>query len=466
MSRIYKPATNIYRKLRAGGWLGLEADTGGQIITCSAGEVLSSDNNNYTLTFHAFNARNRLYYDERKTYKSITFPVTLKINDFIYFRGDTGNYKLSNEGIFKSLVNPRNNKVERLIISDTDSEEILYDSADKTLTVPVSKFRDAMSVAQDINKKTGSYANSVRNYLSNRESARFSSEAKTATTSFNMGEMKFAVDRLNLPTKRNKASLTKYLGVEDIASLEALIDKMLRLEMFSEDFMRKINDYFIKERLQDIVATGREILALGTTDLTTAKAQEVIKDVGYVFTGKGSLEALWQEFFRKNLLFLIFSYKKIFPKIKLTDIDGDKKYPDFVGINHYNGLDIIEIKTHLANVLKWDSSHKNFYFSAEISKAITQSKNYMDSVIRDRFKNPSDKRNITQFTEEENLYHPRSIIIMSSMNKLTNHGGEDDKLRRDFTKLRNGLHDIEILTFDEILDIADEYIKNINDENL
>lgn len=466
MPRVYKPATYIYRKLRSGSWLGLEADVNTQKISCSAGEVLSLDNEVYTLTFHAFNARNRRYYEERKTYKSISFPSTLKINDYLYFRGDTGNYKLSNEGVFKGLVNPKNNKVEKLIVSDSELDEILYEASGKTLAIPMHKFKEAMAVSQDINKKTGSYAGSVKNYLSNRESVRFSKDAKAATTSFNVGEMKFSVDRLNLPAKRNKASLGKYLGLEDISSLEALVDKMLRLEMFSEDFIRKINDYFIKEKLQDIVAIGREILALGTTDLTTIKAQQVTQKVGYSFSGKGSLEALWQEFFRKYLLFLIFSYKKIFPKIELNDVDGDKKYPDFIGINHYNGLDVIEIKTHLATALNWDSSHKNFYFSAEISKAIIQSKNYMDSIIRERFKDSADKRKITQSTEKENLYHPRSIIIVSSFGKLTSHTGEEDKLRRDFTKLRNGLNDIEILTFDEILDIADEYITNISSDDL
>ena len=348
---------------------------------------------------------------------------------------------------------------------DDGTKEILYDSSAYKLTIPASIFRSAMSAAKAVRLKTSSYSGSVENYLSNKEASNFTNEPRTETTSFNRGEIKFSIDRLNLPTKRKQRDLLKYLDPNDISSIESLADKMLRFEVFSEDFMRKINDYFIKERLQDIIQTGREILELGITDLSTTKAQKVIEKVGYKYTGKGSLEALWQEYFRKYLLLLIFSYKKIFPKIKLNDIEGDKKYPDFVGINHYNGLDIIEIKTHLATLLFWDKSHKNFYFSAEVSKAITQTKNYMDSVIRERFKNTSDKTRITQSTEEENLYHPRAIIIISSFDKLSTFKEEPEKLRRDFTKLRNGLNDIEILTFDEILDIADEYIKNISQED-
>lgn len=464
MNKIYRPATFIYRKLRAGNWLGLDFDKDKQSVLCAAGEVLRLNGDSYTLTFQAFNLTSRKYYETRKTYASLTFPNSVKINDFIYFRGNTGNYRLSNEKIFKNVINPKGKKVTKLIITDKESDELVYDPIAYTLSIPVNKFRDAMAVSEMIRQRTASYSTSVENYLSNQEAKKFSKDARASTTAFNKGEMKFAVDRLNLPTKRNKADISKYLDENDISSLEMIAEKMLRFEVFSDDFIRKLNDYFIKERLQDVIQTGREILALGTTDLTTAKAQQAIQSVGYVYKGKGSLEALWQEYFRKYLLFLIFSYKKIFPKIKLTDIDGDKKYPDFIGINHYNGLDIIEIKTHLAQALQWDKSHKNFYFSAETSKAIIQSKNYMDSIIRERFKNSSDQTNITQFTDKENLYHPRAIIIISSFDRLTTHKGDLEKLQRDFTKLRNGLHDIEILTFDEILDIADEYIKNISQD--
>jgi len=462
MARIYRPAVFIHRKISVGNWLGLNIIQNDQEISCTAGDILTTDGSNYTLTFQSFNTTNRRYNDARKTYKSITFPNSLKVNDYLYFRGNTGNYKLSNEKIFKNVINPKNKKVEKIIIIDSDLDELSYDSTQYVLTIPIPKFKEVMDVASKIHKKTSSYSNSVENYLSNQESKKFSNDAKLDTTAINKGEMKFAVDRLNLPTKRNKEDIFKYFDASDISSIEILVDKMLRFNAFSDDFTRKINDYFIKERLQDIIKVGREIITLGTTDLTTSKARAVIQKVEYLPSGKGSLEALWQEYFRKYLLFLIFSYKRIFPKIELTDIDDDKKYPDFIGINHYNGLDIIEIKTHLANVLNWDKSHKNFYFSAEISKAITQTKNYMDSIIRERFRNTTDKTSITQSTEEENLYHPRAIIIISSFDRLTNYKKEPKKLQRDFTKLRNGLHDIEILTFDEILDIADEYIKNIS----
>src|SRR4030042_6238604 len=96
-----------------------------------------------------------------------------------------------------------------------------------------------------------------------------------------------------------------------------------------------------------------------------------------------------------------------------------------------------------------------------MSKAIVQTTNYMDAIMQERFKVAEDREKITKFTDEENLYHPRGIIIISSKGKITTNTGQQENLKRDFTKLRNSVHNIEILTFDEIINIADEYIKNI-----
>ena len=106
MPRVYRPTTYISRKLRRGGWLGLKVDTDRQTISCHIGSVLSKSNSKYTLTFQSFNGLRRQYNEARKNYQSITFPVSFKINDYIYFRGGTGNYLLSYDKIFKKIVNP------------------------------------------------------------------------------------------------------------------------------------------------------------------------------------------------------------------------------------------------------------------------------------------------------------------------------------------------------------------------
>jgi len=236
---------------------------------------------------------------------------------------------------------------------------------------------------------------------------------------------------------------------------------MVKNKVFDDKYLKKLNNFFKKENLREIISLGNEILSLGVTDLSTKKAKATVKKITEKKVAK--LEGLWQEYFEQYLLLLIFSYKSIHPKIKLNNIDSDKNYPDFIGINHYNGLDVIEIKTHLKKALTYDSSHDNFSFSSELSKAIIQTTNYMDQIVAENFKKSSDKTKITSSIHEENLHRPRGIIIISSYEHLTTDmsSRNKDKLTRDFTKLRNSLHNIQILTFDEILNTASDYLDNV-----
>jgi hypothetical protein len=99
-----------------------------------------------------------------------------------------------------------------------------------------------------------------------------------------------------------------------------------------------------------------------------------------------------------------------------------------------------------------------------MSKAIIQTINYIEGISRENFKNPKDKKELLEdIKEKENLYHPRGIIIISSKDKIFKGRKEFDKdrLERDFTKLRNSIQNIQILTFDEILDMAERYSDNI-----
>jgi len=230
------------------------------------------------------------------------------------------------------------------------------------------------------------------------------------------------------------------------------------------EYLKKLDDYFIKEKLEDIIKIGKQILSLKIESVKTKDAKKLIKKI--FGEDIGQLENVWQRYFEKYLLYLFFSYKKIIPKVELKNLDNlDKQYPDFIGVNHYDGVDIIEIKTHLKNILVWDNSHKNFAFSSEMSKAIIQTINYMDAITDDKIKKSKEKKDLLNYLNiDENLYRPRGIIIISSetkicKNKLT--GDQEIRLKKDFTKLRNSIHNIQIFTFNEILEIAERYVENI-----
>lgn len=293
---------------------------------------------------------------------------------------------------------------------------------------------------------------------------------RSSTTYIEKGEFSFVINKLNLRTKKEKKDFLTFLDETDLKDLENLAESLIKKEVFSEMFLRRLDEYFIKEKLKHIIKFGKDILKIKKGDVKDDKVKGVYKQ----FTTKTikQIENIWQIYFEKYLLYLIFSYKKIIPKIKLTHISGRKNYPDFVGVNHYDGIDIIEIKTHLKQALVWDRSHENFAFSGELSKAIIQTMNYIEAIKQENFKENEDLENLKgNLSNGGSLHDPRGIIIISSKNKLvsgctTFDAKKKKKLDEDFTKLRNSLHNIEIITFDEVLGVAENYIENIvNQDN-
>lgn len=75
----------------------------------------------------------------------------------------------------------------------------------------------------------------------------------------------------------------------------------------------------------------------------------------------------WQMFFKRNLLILNPGYIEIIEK---PNISLAIRFPDFLLLNVKDYGDVYEIKKPETILLKYDSSHKNYYWSPEISKAI------------------------------------------------------------------------------------------------
>jgi hypothetical protein len=432
-------------------------------ISCPSGDIVVFDGRNIIIDFHFYN-RTQNKYEKRNNRQTLVISDKVNLNAVLNVRYGNG-YDISWIDYIKNILSIDESFTKIKIL--TTGKKILRKTAEKTIQIPEEIFTAIADDAYEVYKKGKSSKNRLETYLINKLKLKYTNKAPKETTTVAKGDFSFMVERFNLKSKNKKKDYENHLDVEDLKNLEYFTEKLIRDEAFSPDFLRSLDEYFIKEKLKDIILVGREILALGTTDMSTEKAKKVIAKI----TDDGSeikqLENLWQKYFEKYLLYLVFSYKKIYPKIEFKNIEGEKKYPDFIGINHYNGLDVIEIKTHLKNAVTWDSSHKNFSFSSELSRAVIQTMNYMDAIVQKRFQSDSDEKKVTNMTEEENLYHPRGIIIISSDLKLTKsklNKAKEISLKRDFTKLRNSLQSIEILTFSEILQIADDYVKNIHSQ--
>lgn len=459
--------TNIYQLFREFSWNSLldinEQDSYIKIADVEE-YVLKKEHDFLKIVFYDYEQTQRKVI-KREKYLTLLIHKDLNILDFInYWANEEKNnfgYNFSKEHwIFKKIFEG----VESVKISANYKTEIQKRGA--TLLIQPEKFKEVQKEINSVNKRASSSKTSLLNFLVNQSKFNFLNKRTQRTTSITKGDFEFLINRLNLTTKKNKKDFQTHLSSDDLGSLGILFDEMIKKEVFDEEYLRKLDDYFIKEKLEDIIKIGRKILHLKVESVKTQEAKKLIKKV---FNEEiGQLETVWQKYFEKYLLYLFFSYKKIIPKVELKDLENiDKQYPDFIGVNHYDGVDIIEIKTHLKNVLVWDKSHKNFAFSPEMSKAIIQTINYMDAIADKSFKKTKKGKELLQYLNiEENLHRPKGVIIISSdkrtcknQNKLTQ--DQQARLKKDFTKLRNSIHNIQIFTFDEILSIAERYVENI-----
>ncbi|SEA51936.1 hypothetical protein SAMN05192529_12457 [Arachidicoccus rhizosphaerae] len=140
-------------------------------------------------------------------------------------------------------------------------------------------------------------------------------EKKTTT---NKGEFNFVIDRFNLQTKRTKSDFEKYLNENDLYALQDLTLKLIQKEVYGAEFLTRLNDYFIKIRLEEIIKLGREILSLKSTNLKTAAARNIISKIETDARKIKQLESVWQKYFEKYLSFLIFSYQLVRPPLNRT----------------------------------------------------------------------------------------------------------------------------------------------------
>ena len=373
----------------------------------------------------------------------------------------TNNLKLRHYSKLNEVFDFNQNRINCLeITEDVDN----YEVANNVIQINPNSITEIIETYNTIYDDSRAYQNKFVLYKSREFQRNYFGIEKEKKTLTSKGEFTFIVDRFNLSTKKTKADFIKYLNENDIVSIQDLSLKMIKKEIFGNDFLTKLNDYFIKARLEDIIKLGRQIISLKSPDIKTQKARKVIKKVESDGRKIKQLESVWQKYFENFLSFLIFSYREIYPKIELN-VDLKKKYPDFIGINHYGGVDVIEIKTHLKKALVKDPSHDNYAFSSEMSKAIIQTINYMDALIQEKIKKKTAKEDLKGKVLEGNIYRPEGLIIISDYENLVSNvkttDAEFEKVKRDFTKLRNGLNNIRILTFNELLDMAENYKDNI-----
>jgi hypothetical protein len=194
--------------------------------------------------------------------------------------------------------------------------------------------------------------------------------------------------------------------------------------------------------------------AVGTVQKLQATAQiETLKSLAKSMEtemGRSHPESWWQSYIKSNILLMQHGYIKALEKLNVAI--GDTKFPDFCLVTHDNYLDILEIKKPDTDLLKLDSSRGNYYFDPEMSKAVSQTENYIEHVSN----KAADVRSYLKDNEKIDIkaVRPRGIILAGDARAFTG-----QKQRDDFRLLSQGIKSITILTYDELLTRLNNYIQ-------
>jgi hypothetical protein len=104
-------------------------------------------------------------------------------------------------------------------------------------------------------------------------------------------------------------------------------------------------------------------------------------------------------------------------------------------------------------VMYYDQSHRNYYFSADVSKAIGQVHRYLDVLHDEGAGGLQDHPEIV-------AYHPRGIIVIGR-----SQGWQSDQ-RRALHGLNSRLNGITVMTYDHLLAQGERLIEVLSAEQV
>lgn len=110
--------------------------------------------------------------------------------------------------------------------------------------------------------------------------------------------------------------------------------------------------------------------------------------------------------------------------------------------------DIVELKRPDAKILRWDESHRNFYFSADVARAIGQCHRYLDVLHEVAQRGLRDHPEVV-------AYHPRAVIVIGR-----SHDWGEEKLKA-LHGLNARLAGLTVMSYDHLLNQGERLLQMI-----
>lgn len=229
------------------------------------------------------------------------------------------------------------------------------------------------------------------------------------------------------------------------------------IDQLTADDIEKIGEFYVeaakKYKRADLVKRMSFGLQKNAQILTL---QEIISKYEALLK-ENPPESQWQKLFDEYITLFDTRYAH---KINYKNIaTGITKYPDLVLVDIYGYIDFYELKKSSTPLIQYNSSHKTWYWTKDVSMVIAQATDYLQKSKENAISYTRAIKEETETESEEgidvNIINPRVIIVAGSTAELNT-----KKKLNHFKNLRESLKDIEFVLYDELL----ERLKNLLDK--
>lgn len=221
--------------------------------------------------------------------------------------------------------------------------------------------------------------------------------------------------------------------------LSAMDDSVIGL--LTKEELIKVEHFY--DKILGITGNKHDFLQRNFLKVSECNLENILKEFEKHLANNPS-EQTWQRFFEKNIFIFDSRYTNFISKQSIKP--GRRSEPDFLVYDIYGYVDVYEIKKSNVSLLQYDKSHDNYYWSPDVSKALSQLENYIFDCSQNRL-------GIEKSLKEEKgldlkIIRPKGVLVIGSRSNLEN----SDRMEKDFEVLRSSLKNIEIVLYDEMYD--------------
>lgn len=251
----------------------------------------------------------------------------------------------------------------------------------------------------------------------------------------------------------------KYIALSkgDRSFIKNFMDEQIKTGAYQLTIKETLPLY--KESIREIIGIANKLM-----ELTENKTKLKLFSRGVLGEERKSLESCWQLYFDRYLRVLLMNYKEFYSQIVFKKMEGYEKEtrPDFLAVDIYNNIDIIEIKTHRTILFRKEKGRDSYYPSHDLNKSIFQLNKYMDLKSENIDTRKIEDKYTKSLIENDKIYRPRGILIISSKDHISSEQANDEltaRLEKEIKKLKTTYSNIDIILFDELIKNLENYVR-------